>query len=460
MQSRTSLTYLYFVGVGGIGMSALARYYRQKGLIVVGYDKTPSPLTAQLEKEGIAITYDDDLEAIPETIKNDRGRTLVVYTPAIPASNTILKYFMDQGFEVKKRSEVLGMVTRETVNLSVAGTHGKTTTSCMLATIMQYSDKQFSAFLGGISTNLNSNYYYQEGLGHNHYSITEADEFDRSFLRLRPNMAVITSTDADHLDIYKKAEAVHNSYREFANLVSEPGKVFYALNKASGIDGVSYSATDTSANFYAKVGSMSGRGTYFDIMKGNDVLIPDLYLNIPGWHNLENAIGAGLMALESGVSMEAIREGLKNFEGIKRRFEFVVDRPDAVYIDDYAHHPSELKAIIASVRDLYPERRITAVFQPHLFSRTRDFMDDFARELSVVDELIVLPIYPARELPISGVTSEVLVERIGSPSAIHLTKEHLLDHLKEHRPDVLLTLGAGDIDRFVEPLERFMANGN
>lgn len=435
-------------------MSALARYCAQQGYAVFGYDKTATLLTAGLQKEGISISFEDSIEALPEAIKKNPSETLVVYTPAIPGNNALLNYFNLNNYVVEKRAKVLGRITKSTVNLSVAGTHGKTTTSCMVATILQHSEVQFSAFLGGISSNLNSNYYYQKGITDEHYSITEADEFDRSFLQLSPNYTVITSTDADHLDIYEKEDVLEQSYIEFSELVSEKENVFSAVNNSKKILGVTYSAATSAADYYAVIKSKSGKGTHFNILNNvGQAPIENLYLNIPGLHNLENAIGAILMTSKAGIAMDAVREGLANFKGIKRRFEYIVDNKDITYIDDYAHHPSELKAIISSVRELYPAKKITAIFQPHLYSRTRDFMSGFAEELSKVDELILLPIYAARELPMEGISSEALLKLMRMQNAVCLTKDKVLPELQSRSLEVLLTLGAGDIDQLVEPIK-------
>jgi UDP-N-acetylmuramate--alanine ligase len=447
---------IYFLGIGGIGMSALARYFHAQGYVVAGYDKTPSPLTAKLQEEGISVSFTDEVAAIDAMYLNHKTEAMVVYTPAISKENVLFNYFKDEGYTLAKRAEVLGIVTKQTVNLSVAGTHGKTTTSSIVATILQYSEKQFSAFLGGISTNLGSNYFYQKGNHEEHLSITEADEFDRSFLHLSPDYAIITSTDADHLDIYGKKEDLEKSYTDFSERIAEPSHRFYASEYAQHITGVSYSASSSHADYYAVVESKSGKGTNFSIAnnKGNDT-IENLYLNIPGEHNLENAVGAALMTLKAGISLEAIRNGLANFNGIKRRFEYVVQSEAVTYIDDYAHHPSELRAIISSVRNLYPTKKITAVFQPHLFSRTQDFMADFAHELSQVDELLLVPIYPAREVPIDGVTSEAILSQMTLNNAKCIPKEDVLVELKNTKIEVLLTLGAGDIDRLVQPIKEY-----
>jgi len=450
--------YIYFLGIGGIGMSALARYFHNAAYIVHGYDKTPSPLTNTLEKEGIEISFVDAVSEISKEFLENKDNTLVVYTPAISKDNKILNYFRDNRYSIKKRAEVLGIVTAQTENLSVAGTHGKTTTSCIVATILQYSEKQFSAFLGGISTNLRSNYFYHDG-DSEHLSIAEADEFDRSFLHLKPNYAVVTSTDADHLDIYGKKEELERSYRDFCNLLAEEDNLFSAYGNSIMLGGTTYSSTDKNADYHAIIKNQSGKGTHFSISNNlGKESINDLYLNIPGMHNLENAIGATLMTLKAGVSLDAVRNGLANFKGIKRRFEYVLENENIIYIDDYAHHPSELRAIISSVRELYPNKNITAVFQPHLFSRTQDFMDDFAAELSKLDDLLLVPIYPAREQPIAGVTSESILKKITLSSAVCLKKEVVLDELKKRNIEVLLTLGAGDIDRLVLPIKEQYGN--
>jgi UDP-N-acetylmuramate--alanine ligase len=447
--------YIYFLGIGGIGMSALARYFSNAGYVVSGYDKTQTVLTGKLEEEGILISFQDEVNSVPSKVLENKENVLIVYTPAIPKDNVIYNHFLDNRYTLKKRAEVLGIITAQTENLSVAGTHGKTTTSCIVATILKYSNMQFSAFLGGISTNLGSNYFYQKG-DSAHLSITEADEFDRSFLHLKPNYSVLTSTDADHLDIYGKKEDLEDSYLEFSKIVSDQKNLFSAYGNSEKIGGVTYSASNNAADYYASISSKSGKGTHFSIQNNVDEeSIEDLYLNIPGQHNLENAIGATLMTLKAGASLEAVKQGLANFKGIKRRFEYVLENDRITYIDDYAHHPSELRAIISSVKELYPTKKITAVFQPHLFSRTQDFMTEFAHELSQVDELILVPIYPARELPIQGITSNAVLEKVTLDNAICVVKENVLAELKTKDLEVLLTLGAGDIDRLVQPIKEY-----
>ena len=443
---------IYFLGIGGIGMSALARYFHSSGYNVSGYDRTSSAITDQLSHEGIQVFFEDKLSSVKDEFIQNPIQTIVIYTPAIPDQNQLMNYFKDQNYKMYKRSEMLGEVTRNTINLSVAGTHGKTTTSSIVASIFQQSQFSFSAFLGGISANLNSNYYRQDN-GEDDYSITEADEFDRSFLYLKPTYSVITSTDADHLDIYGSKEDLEQSYIEYSKLISNRSHLFYAKNKAENIGGVSYSVDDHKADFYTSVRAQNSAGTHFDICNHlGKIYIHDLFISLPGIHNLENALGAALMCRKAGVGVDAIRKGLKDFKGIKRRFQYVIDRNDLLYIDDYAHHPSELKAIISSVRSLYPKRKITAIFQPHLYTRTQDFMSDFAAELSRVDHLILLPIYPARELPIEGVTSEALLQKIDHDDATCIPQNQVINDLRSRDLDILLTLGAGDIDQLVEPI--------
>jgi UDP-N-acetylmuramate--alanine ligase len=443
---------IYFLGIGGIGMSALARYFNSEGFYVCGYDRTSSVITDQLMQEEIQVFFEDDLSSVDDEFLQNPSSSVVVYTPAIPDHNYLLNYFRDNDFSMYKRSEILGQVTRNTINLSVAGTHGKTTTSSIVASIFQQSQFSFSAFLGGISANLHSNYYKKDN-GGDVFSITEADEFDRSFLHLKPTYSVITSTDADHLDVYSNKEDLENSYVEFSNLITETDHIFYAKNKAKIMGGVSYSVDDQKADFFTVVHAQDSKGTQFDICHSSgEIFIHNLFISLPGKHNLENAVGAALMCYKAGVEIAAIRTGLRNFKGIKRRFQYVIERDDFLYIDDYAHHPSELKAIISSVKNLYPNRKITAIFQPHLYTRTKDFMTDFAVELSNVDHLILLPIYPARELPIEGVSSEVLLQKIDHEDAICIPSNEVINHLRVRELDILLTLGAGDIDQLVEPI--------
>lgn len=419
--------------------------------MVYGYDKTPTVLTENLEHEGMHISYVDDVQSIPDEIIQHIEETLVIYTPAIPENSVLLNYFKDKDYHLFKRSKVLGMLTEGSLNLSIAGTHGKTTTSCMLASIFRASNKRFSAFLGGISADLGSNFYHQAGDGPL-FTITEADEYDRSFLQLHPSYAAITSTDSDHLDIYGDSDSVQRSFVDFASLVLDNSCLLCAKGKTEGIDSVSYSATDNNADYVANIHHSDSKGSSFDIVHNGETMLEDIYLSIPGTHNVENAMAAAVLSLKAGVRAKAIKSGLSNFKGIKRRFEYIIDTANLVYIDDYAHHPSELDAIINSVKELYPNRKITGVFQPHLFSRTRDFAPGFSASLSQLDEVILLPIYPARELPIDGVDSALIATNISVPCRL-LDKHELVDELQKKQPEVLLTLGAGDIDQLVEKIK-------
>jgi UDP-N-acetylmuramate--alanine ligase len=444
---ETYKSYYYFIGIGGIGMSALARHFKEIGARIAGYDKTSTDLTQALENEGIHVSYEDEPGSIPRDILNNLDDSLVIYTPAIPPDLKIFEFFKDREIEPVKRAEVLGQLTRNSINISVAGTHGKTTTSCILASIFSCSHLNFSAFLGGISSDLGSNYYSKDGEG-NHITITEADEFVRSFLHLQPDFAIITSTDADHLDIYGDAAELLKSFTAFALLVKKPEHMLRAKNKAFLDYGLTYSAQFSDADYSARILERTARGTRIDLLSGDFVLIKDLYINIPGDHNVENALAASIIAIKAGVEEGAIRKALFNFKGIKRRFELIFETKNMVCIDDYAHHPSELEAIIKASKRLYPSKKLMVVFQPHLYSRTQDFAEEFAGILSLVDSLVLLPIYPARELPISGVSSAIILEKVSIEDKRILEKYELMDFLQARKPELLLTLGAGDIDRF------------
>ncbi|MFY0644605.1 MAG: UDP-N-acetylmuramate--L-alanine ligase [Bacteroidia bacterium] len=444
-------TYYYLIGVGGIGMSALARFFNAMGKKVYGYDKTPSPLINELMAEGVEIQFEDEVEKIPIEIRENKEQSLIVYTPAIPNENIIFQYFTLGQFDLFKRSKVLGMVTDDSLNISVAGTHGKTTTSSMVAAIFMRSNKRFTAFLGGISADLGSNFYHQEGEGA-HYSITEADEYDRSFLELNPTWAVITSTDSDHLDIYGTAQEIQATFSQFASKLDKDN-LLQSMQSELDIKSANYAASNVLGDYHATAIRWEQNGTYFSIVEGDHILMKDLYLNIPGIHNLENAVAAAVICSKADISEEIIKKGLAEFKGIKRRFEFIVKEEDLVFIDDYAHHPSELDSIISSVRELFPHKKIVGIFQPHLYSRTNDFAADFAQSLQALDELYLLPIYPAREKPIEGVSSKFLFELIDMPNKHLVEKDQLFNQLEFDKIDVLLTLGAGDIDRLVQPLK-------
>ena len=437
--------HIYFIGIGGIGMSAIARYYNQKGFKVSGYDKTPSPLTQALESEGIEVHYTDDCSFIP----NDVEKTLVVYTPAVPKDMGELVFVQNNGYSVIKRSRMLGEIAQGQRCMAVAGTHGKTTTSTLLSHLFTASGEGCSAFLGGISKNYDSNLLIHE----NNVIVAEADEFDRSFLQLYPEIAVITSMDADHLDIYGDEASIQAAFKEFASQVS--GTVI--VKKGLGISEkdtyariLTYSYGNSEADFYAE----PTENGHFNLHHPGGV-IEDCVVGIPGWVNIENGVGASAIALTYGIAPEKIKEALASFTGVKRRFDMQVNLDGLVYIDDYAHHPNEISAAISSTREKYPDFRYTAIFQPHLFTRTRDFAPEFAEALSNVDRLVLLDIYPAREEPIPGVTSQIIFDNVTAPSKIMLKKEELTAWLKEQTlegKEIFMTLGAGDIDRLVSPV--------
>ena len=433
---------IYFIGIGGIGMSAIARYYNSRGLKVSGYDKTPSPLTEALESEGIEVHYEDNTDYIPKDVEE----TLVVYTPAIPKDMGELVYVQENGYRVIKRSQMLGEITRGQRCMAVAGTHGKTTTSTLVSHLFASSGEGCSAFLGGISKNYNSNLLTSS----NDVVVVEADEFDRSFLQLFPEIAVITSMDADHLDIYGDEAHIHEAFKAFASQVSGTviakwGLDITAADTKARI--MTYAYGNPQADFYAEV-LENGR---FNLHYPGGV-IEDCVVGIPGWVNIENATGAAAIALTYGIEQGKIREALATFSGVKRRFDLQVKRPGCVYIDDYAHHPEEISAALSSIRKAYPDMKMTVVFQPHLYTRTRDFAPEFAQALSLADRLILLDIYPARELPIPGVTSEIIFKDVSCKEKILIRREELMDTLAKENIELLVTVGAGDIDRFVGPI--------
>ncbi len=441
---------LYFIGIGGIGMSGLARYYRRRGSIVAGYDKTPSELIGQLRMEGIEVQFDENPNIIPPEFRDaPADQVLVVRTPAVPVSSPLLKYWQDRGAHILKRSEVLGMITRDRRTIAVAGTHGKTTVSTMLAYLLTEGGVKCNAFLGGISANYGTNVLLNDAATVN---VVEADEYDRSFLRLSPSEAIITAMDPDHLDIYGTAEAMYAAYDEFAGLVT--GKLLVHERIASHFNNpVTSSAVETYAidartEPRAENIRVTDGAYWFDLIAEGHTL-RDLTLGMPGRHNVENAIAASAMALAFGVTPEKLRKGLATFRGVRRRFELRAKTARSVFIDDYAHHPAELEACIRSAKELYPGRKVTGIFQPHLFSRTRDLVLDFGKSLALLDELILLDIYPAREEPIPGITSRWMMEYVPIMNKTVCTKENLLPLLRARNVDILLALGAGDIDRLV-----------
>lgn len=441
---------IYFLGIGGIGMSALARYSLHEGRRVAGYDRTPSALTEALEAEGAAIHYEEDVRLIPEAFL-DPATTMVVYTPAVPHDHAEYRYFLEHGFRVEKRSQMLGHLSAGKYVMAVAGTHGKTTTSTLVAWLNRALTGGGSAFLGGVSKNFDSNLV----LGGGARLAVEADEFDRSFLRLYPDVAVVTSADADHLDIYGTHEAVKEAFSQFIGQIRPGGSLIIKQGLDLRIDNPGITvwryALDTPCDFYAaRVRLLEGGHYRYDIVTPDGV-VADCTLGVPGWVNIENSVAAvasvWCAARHEGVALDAerLREGLASFAGVKRRFEFYVNTPKQVYMDDYAHHPRELAATLLSLRRMFPGRRITALFQPHLYTRTRDLCDGFAEALSHADEVVLLPIYPAREEPIEGVTSEIIAERVTVPCRI-VPREALADTVAAMPTDVVVSFGAGNID--------------
>ena len=444
----TTYKNVYFIGIGGIGMSAIARYFKFKGLNVSGYDKTESELTDTLQKQGIDVHYEDNVDFIPKDVEN----TLVVYTPAIPHNMGELVYVQEHGYKVLKRSKILGEITDGERCLAVAGTHGKTTTSTLTAHILTESGDGCSAFLGGISKNYGTNLL----MSHSNAVVAEADEFDRSFLQLHPEIAVITAIDADHLDIYGDISHVLEAFKAFASqvhgtVITKLGLDITAEDTKAKI--LRYHYNDSRADFYARNPHPDNLGYFsFDLVYPGGV-IENAKCGTPGWVNVENSVAAAAICLTYGVNPEAIRHAIGTFQGVKRRLDIHLNTEKISYIDDYAHHPKELTTAISSMRDIFPGRKLTAIFQPHLYTRTRDFAEGFAEALSKVDKLILLDIYPAREEPIPGVTSEIIYDKVTAPEKVLLKKEELMGYLEKEPVDVLVTFGAGNIDRFIEPIE-------
>ena len=447
MHKLDTIKNIYFIGIGGIGMSALARYFVSKGCTVSGYDKTKTILTEALAELGINIHYEDNTGLI------DTKADVVVYTPAIPASHSELTYFRDNGYEVVKRSDILGWITEGTVNICVAGTHGKTTVSTMVAHLLRGSGYGCTAFLGGIAANYNTNFWSSD----NNVVVVEADEYDRSFLKLNPSVAVVTSMDADHLDIYKTAEAFEDAFVSFSEKV-KPGGLLLAkkgLAREASFDTstlVTYSLNGNGASIYAKDITVVDGAYHFTVV-GPSWQLEEMVLNMGGLHNIENALVAVAVAVHLGIEPQKIKAALANFAGVKRRFEYQIKKDAQVLIDDYAHHPAELAALISGVRSLYPAQKLTLVFQPHLFSRTQDLCQGFADSLSAADEVVLLPIYPARELPIPGVTSEMIIDKMTNKNVVLLQKEELSAWVKTEAPKLLVMAGAGDIDVLIRNIK-------
>ncbi len=448
----------YFLGVGGIGMSALARYFNHYGKVVYGYDKTESPLTKQLQEEGIQIHFEDNDELLKSLLSRfEKNEILFIYTPAIPVTNSELLYVQKHQLNLQKRAWVLGEITKQFKTIAIAGTHGKTTTTSLVTHILKTAGINCFAFLGGISQNYNTNLILGDANDSEAYVVVEADEYDRSFLTLHPFISVITSVDADHLDIYGSQNAMHQSYLQFASQTQKNGilivkktvdndlnikdkRLIYSLN----LD------TDFSAS---AIHIVDGQFCY-DI---NSVIesVSQVAIGLPGLHNVENSIAAVAVAQQLGITGDVINKALRSFKGVKRRFDYRVKSKSIVYIDDYAHHPEELTAAITAAKQLYPDKVITGIFQPHLFSRTRDFINEFAVSLDLLDVCVLLEIYPARELPIDGVNSQWLLDKITCKNKFLVKKEHVIDFLKTQNSQVVMTLGAGDIDTLIEPIERY-----
>ena len=456
---------IYFLGIGGIGMSALARYFKSMGVLVSGYDKIETVFTKQLEEEGIVIHYEDNVEFI------DKEASLVVYTPAIPEANKELNYFLQNNYKLLKRSDVLGAITNSSYNICIAGTHGKTTTSTMVAHILRHSDYGCNAFLGGISVNYNSNFWHQVpgGSSKKNVSVVEADEYDRSFLKLSPDVAIISSMDPDHLDIYGTVEQMEQAFIDFSARIKTGGLLLskYGLKRTEELEvheHQTYHLNNKNANIYGSNIQMINGSYQFDVVM-QYWSITDIVLKMGGLHNIENMIAAISVARYLGIDNNKIRNAVAAFKGVKRRFEYIVQRDKLIMVDDYAHHPEELRALLLGAKNLFPNKKCVVIFQPHLYSRTRDFVDGFAESLSLADEVILLPIYPARELPIKNISSEIILNKIKNKNKCVMLKENLLKYITSYSISsfgvnkdglLLITAGAGDIDALVEPIKNII----
>ncbi|NJB70796.1 UDP-N-acetylmuramate--alanine ligase [Saonia flava] len=440
---------VYFIGIGGIGMSALAKYFKFIEKNVAGYDKTKTPLTESLESIGIDIHYNDYMGSVSKEYLNPKN-TLIVYTPAVPKEHSELCYFLKNGFKVKKRSEVLGIITKDTFCFAVAGTHGKTTTSSILAHLLKETGTPLTAFLGGISEDFNSNFLF-EG---NEYSVVEADEFDRSFLRLSPNVACITSMDADHLDIYGNSDELKKSFEDFAGKIKPNGKLF--IRKGLPLKGITYGIEDDSD--YCIRHLKIEHGTYIFDLETPETSLNGVKFNKPGRHNLLNALVAFAMAIQAGSPLNRLVDALESFKGVQRRFSYQIKDDAFIFIDDYAHHPTEINAVYEAISEMHPNKKVLAIFQPHLFSRTKDFVADFALSLAKFDSVLLLDIYPARELPVEGVNSKWLLDKIDNKNKKLVLKKDLIEEIKKQKPDVLVTMGAGDIGLEVSLIKKEFEN--
>jgi len=438
---------MYFIGIGGIGMSALARWYKHQGASIYGYDLTNSPLTDRLIDEGMIIHFDEDINKLPENIDT------VVYTPAIPIDNIELIYLKKQGVNIFKRAELIGEITKEFNTIAIAGTHGKTSISALIAHLLKHANINVSAFVGGICNNYNSNLILSNSTD---YLVIEADEYDRSLLQIEPNIAVISSMDQDHLDIYQDHDDIKNTFKLFAQKLPQDGVLIHnsklaPFDNAPGRHvtyGTNTNASITASNIRVK------NGKFVIDVDYNTGKIENLEIQVPGIHNIENTLAAIAIALEVGLSPAKIVAGIATFKGVARRMEFKIINDNYIFIDDYAHHPEEIKVTVSAVKRLYPNKKVTGIFQPHLFSRTRDFVDEFALELSKLDEIIIMDIYPAREKPIEGITSQIIKNKIKNKNVRILNKEEILNYLSANKPEVLLTMGAGDIGLLVKRIEK------
>ncbi|MEO5603530.1 MAG: UDP-N-acetylmuramate--L-alanine ligase [Cyclobacteriaceae bacterium] len=446
---------IYFLGIGGIGMSALARWFLKQGLNISGYDRTATTLTAELQKEGMAIHFDDSVKSIPKEIIENREKTLVIYTPALPKDHKEHQFLKEKQYTILKRSEVLGLISKDYVTVAVAGTHGKTTTSSMVAHLLKTARKSMVAFLGGITTNYDSNLVMHGVVSKDTIVVAEADEFDRSFLRLFPKIAIVTSADADHLDIYGDHESLISSFKEFIKQIDKDG---YLIIHESIAEKLAADIHHVTKNIYSMsrgqffAGNIIAKSGFFEFDLHGFGKVEHIRLGVPGFHNIENAIAASIAVWQCGVDLPTIKKGLESFTGVKRRFEFIIKHDKLVFVDDYAHHPTEIEAFLKSMKSMYPRKKLTVIFQPHLFTRTRDFAEGFSKSLSLADELFLMDIYPARELPIPGVDSDMIFKDITSQTKIRCGKDDLLEKLKNSDIEVLATVGAGDIDTFVEPI--------
>lgn len=453
MSTLHNIQKIYFIGIGGIGMSALARYFKAKGADVSGYDKTSTPLTRELEDSGIAIHYEERVDLAP------KDADAIVYTPAIPAQHAELVYYRENGYTVVKRSDVLQWITESSFNICVGGTHGKTTVTSMTAHLLRHTGYGCNAFLGGIAANYNTNFWSSE----KNVVVVEADEYDRSFLKLVPDVAVVTAMDPDHLDIYGTPEEVVNAFIQFSQKVKPGGCLVtkYDLDRGEELKAAhhyTYSFEDVRADVYAANRKVENGSYVFDVVN-EDWTIKDVVLHMGGLHNIENCVAAITVAKYLGIADDKIKAAVADFKGVRRRFEYALKNEKHVLIDDYAHHPEELRALISGVKSIFPEEKLTLVFQPHLFSRTNDLADEFAISLDMADEVILLPIYPARELPMRGVSSELVMSKMQVAKRQVLNKEELKTWVAEHQPGLLVMAGAGDIDALVQPVKDLLLKG-